>query len=236
MVESGANDGDSFMVKHGNKSFLFRLYSVDTAETTMSFPDRVSAQAAHFGITPDQALKAGLEAEKFAKRLLVRPFTVQTCWQDAKGNSQVPRFYAVITLSDGKDLAEQLAAAGLARVYGFTPTTPGFSLPKLQSLERLARGRKLGAYALVKKNPAVAAATPSIFSKPTPAPVAAETKLNLNKATIAELVAVPGIGPHYAQEIVAGRPYATVDDLSRIRGIGPKTIVKLGPYVYAGPK
>jgi competence protein ComEA len=243
LIASGANDGDSFMVRHGRDSFLFRLYAVDTAETTMNYPDRVTAQARHFGITPEEAIKIGLVAEKFTQRLLAGPFTVDTCWQDAKGASHVPRYYAVITLSDGRDLAEQLAAAGLARVYGFTPTTPGFSLPKLEGLERLAKTRKLGAYGLAKNAGATASANPtptrlppSIFASPTPAPEAAGNKVNLNTASEAELVALPGIGPHYAHEIIAGRPYAKLEDLGRINGIGPKTIVKLEPYVFAGPK
>ena len=40
-----------------------------------------------------------------------------------------------------------------------------------------------------------------------------------------------GIGQAKAQLIIAGRPYATVDNLIRIRGIGPKTLEKLRPRI-----
>jgi len=245
LIESGANDGDSFMVKAGDKSFLFRLYSVDTIETTMNYPQRVAEQAQHFGITAEQAVKIGLEAEKFTQRLLAQPFTVQTCWQDAKGASRVQRFYAVITLSDGRDLAEQLAAAGLARVYGWTPTTPGFSLAKLKALETQAKTRKLGAYgsgkapSITNTVPPSAAArlASSVFASPTPGAAAVEaSKVDINSAAEAALIEVPGIGPYYAKQIIAGRPYAKVEDIGRIRGIGAKTLAKLVPFLTVGAK
>ncbi len=251
-IESGADDGDSFLVRQGGKEFLFRLYSVDTPETSMSYPQRVADQAAHFGITPAQAVKIGREAEAFTRRLLqAGAFTVQTCWQDAKGASQMKRYYVVITLGNGKDLAELLAGAGLARVYGFTPTTPGFSLPRLQGLERLAESRKLGAYGGGKAPPGAGATavdasasrlppTISAYARPASSPAAAAAatggKVNVNTATEAQLLAVPGIGPHYAKRLIEGRPYKNVDDLVRVNGIGPKTLRKLAPYLSAGPR
>ncbi|MDD5199502.1 MAG: helix-hairpin-helix domain-containing protein [Terrimicrobiaceae bacterium] len=226
-VPNAADDGDSFYVRHGGDTFLFRLYAVDTPETMMTYADRVEAQARHFGITPAQAIKAGLEAERFTRRLLLgSSFTVETCWQDAKGNSPVPRYYAVIT-ANGKDLAGELAAAGLARVFGFTPPLPGFSLPKLEVLERLARLGHLGAYAFAKGTPS--SQPPSTASNPSAAP--AGGKIDVNTATEAQLVAVPGIGPHYARELIAGRPYENLDAIIRVKGIGPKTLAKLAPYL-----
>ncbi len=55
--------------------------------------------------------------------------------------------------------------------------------------------------------------------------------LDLNTATAAELEALPGIGPKTAAAIIAGRPYSTVEDLLRVKGIGPATLEKLRPYV-----
>ena len=59
--------------------------------------------------------------------------------------------------------------------------------------------------------------------------------LNLNAASAAELDALPGIGPVLAQRIVEDReangPYASVDDLERVRGIGPSLLEKLRPLV-----
>ena len=67
---------------------------------------------------------------------------------------------------------------------------------------------------------------------------AAETKaakkLDLNKATPAELEKLPGIGPALSKKIVAGRPYKSVDDLKKA-GISATEIRKINPLVTIGP-
>ncbi len=55
--------------------------------------------------------------------------------------------------------------------------------------------------------------------------------VDLNTATAAELEALPEIGPKTAAAIVAGRPYGSVDDLLRVKGIGEATLAKLRPYI-----
>jgi competence protein ComEA len=57
---------------------------------------------------------------------------------------------------------------------------------------------------------------------------------SLNTATQADLEALPGIGPAIARWIVAGRPYASVEDLDRVQGIGPAMMAKLRARVTAG--
>lgn len=73
------------------------------------------------------------------------------------------------------------------------------------------------------------AATPSksAQSKAPSAPV------NLNTASEAELEALPGIGPATAKKIVAGRPYATIADLTKA-GVPKGTIEKITPMVTVG--
>jgi len=56
-------------------------------------------------------------------------------------------------------------------------------------------------------------------------------KLSLNHSTAAELESLPGVGPALAARIVAGRPYASVAQLERVRGIGEKTRARLAPLV-----
>lgn len=63
--------------------------------------------------------------------------------------------------------------------------------------------------------------------------------LDLNRATAAELDALPGIGPVLAQRIVDWRAangrFGAVADLEKVPGIGPAMLEKLAPSVRAGP-
>ena len=54
--------------------------------------------------------------------------------------------------------------------------------------------------------------------------------VNLNTATQAELEALPGVGPGLAKRIIAAREqkrFASLEDLDRVSGIGPKLLEKL---------
>lgn len=55
--------------------------------------------------------------------------------------------------------------------------------------------------------------------------------INVNIASAAELELLPGIGPTLAARIVADRaangPFASLDDVARVRGIGPRTVDKI---------
>lgn len=63
--------------------------------------------------------------------------------------------------------------------------------------------------------------------------------VDVNRATARELEVLPGIGPALAGRIVASReeegPFRTVEDLQRVRGIGPATVERLRPLARAGP-
>lgn len=51
-----------------------------------------------------------------------------------------------------------------------------------------------------------------------------------NTATVSELRSLPGIGPAIAARVVAARAerlFTDVDDLRRVRGIGPRTVERL---------
>jgi len=55
-------------------------------------------------------------------------------------------------------------------------------------------------------------------------------KLDVNNATSAELLSVPGIGPVTARRIMDARPFKNADDLRGVRGIGEKKFAKLRPF------
>ncbi len=55
--------------------------------------------------------------------------------------------------------------------------------------------------------------------------------ININTASAAELELLPQIGPTLAARIVAEReangPFASLEDIERVRGIGPRTVEKI---------
>ncbi len=150
LLPNPANDGDSFHVRAGRREYIFRLYFVDTPETDVSIPDRVAEQAKYFGVTVPQTLQIGLEAERYTREKLSRPFTVITCKEDARGRSRLPRYFAFVELH-GESLAEDLIANGLARVYGAKADAPNLHSAaaeeqQLHQLERRAKAQELAGW------------------------------------------------------------------------------------------
>jgi competence protein ComEA len=64
--------------------------------------------------------------------------------------------------------------------------------------------------------------------------------VNLNTATLDELVALPGVGEKRAQAILDARKerggFKSVDDLLDVRGIGAANLEKLRPHLSVGGK
>jgi endonuclease YncB( thermonuclease family) len=123
VIPNASNDGDSFHVKPTNiktKSYLFRLYFVDTPESETSLPERLQVQAEYFGIPdPKDVVKIGKEAVKFTEKFLSDGnFTVYSRLSDALGRSDMDRDYAMVLNGAGQDLGTELVRNGLARVYG----------------------------------------------------------------------------------------------------------------------
>jgi competence protein ComEA len=72
---------------------------------------------------------------------------------------------------------------------------------------------------------------PSEESTPTTAASLPQSELDINKASLAELENVPGIGPVVAQRIIDARPFKSADDLQRVKGIGAgKRYEKIRPF------
>ena len=74
-------------------------------------------------------------------------------------------------------------------------------------------------------------ATPAASEETTPSGFPAQTKLDVNTASLAELENVPGIGPSIAERIIEARPFKSADDLQRVKGIGAgKRYEKIRPF------
>jgi DNA uptake protein ComE-like DNA-binding protein len=54
--------------------------------------------------------------------------------------------------------------------------------------------------------------------------------VNVNKATMEQLVSLPEVGPDTAAKIIANRPYTNAKELGdKVKGIGPKKLEKMAP-------
>ncbi len=141
-----------------------------------------------------------------------------------------------LELDGGARLADALQKAGLK---------PEADLSKLNLTLALKDGDKIH----VPARATDAALTKDNASAPTnPAPPtsnasnaatpSAQTKLNLNTATLEELDALPGIGPALAQRILDYRSehggFKSVEELKEVRGIGDTLFAELKDLVTIG--
>ncbi|MCE9616238.1 MAG: thermonuclease family protein [Lentisphaerae bacterium] len=154
LIANEFNDGDSFHVKRGRKHEIYRLYFVDTAETDQNLEERIDDQAAYWDIPADRIHALGRDAKQFTAEFLKNGFSVQTQFEDARGNSDRKRSFAFVQAGE-RDLAEALVEAGLARIYGRMVDHPdGRSLQKylarLKAAERHAREARRGAWGIAK--------------------------------------------------------------------------------------
>jgi competence protein ComEA len=79
-----------------------------------------------------------------------------------------------------------------------------------------------------EKNKAASMGAERVAKKP-------DKPVDINNASEKELTMLPGVGPKTAKEIVAARPFHSVDDLRKIKGIGDKTFATLKPHVVCSP-
>ena len=251
LINNPANDGDSFLVGADGRSFHVRLYFVDCPESSISSKSdarRVRELTRYFGLSDaTRTIHFGNKAKTFVEHVLVKPFTVHTAFASALGRSSKGRVYGFITTADGNDLASLLVKNGFARTRGIGRKTPdGVSrdemIERLRDLEIAAMLKRIGIWS--KSDPDRIAELrarqrseerelkelQSQAKKAQPP----QNLLDLNTSTEKEFQSIKGIGPVLAERIVAGRPYKTVDDLLRVKGIGPNRLANIRAYFVVG--
>lgn len=255
LVPTDWADGDSFLIRTADgKEITIRLYGADCIEwhvTDESDARRLRAQRRYFGISgfggsPENSIRAakgfGEKAAEEVARALSEPFSVHTAFSDARGDGRYQRFYAFVTTSKGEDLAARLVGMGHARAFGVYRETPtGISSKEfrasLEDLELKAAKKGLGAWAATDweqlpgerkeertENAEIELATAARG-------LAAGEKINPNTAPRDELMKLPGIGEITANRIIESRPYAKLDDLTEVHGIGKQTLIRLEPFL-----
>ncbi len=71
------------------------------------------------------------------------------------------------------------------------------------------------------------------------APLSAEYRVDVHRATWVELAQLPSVGETLARRIVQWREehgeIRSIEDLGRVKGVGPKTIAAIEPFLVFGP-
>ena len=128
----------------------------------------------------------------------------------------------LVRTTPGARVADVLALAGGA--------LPGVDLTTLNLARQVTDGEQI----LVGLPGAPPPPTPGAAHPPTPG-AQPSTPVDLNKATLADLESLPGVGPVLAQRILDWRTehgrFTTVDELQEVTGVGEKKFESLKPHV-----
>lgn len=251
LIDDSNNDGDSFRIQAGGKVVHLRLYFVDCPEKTansLGAFERIKDQANYFGVTnAARMVLYGAKAEELVKRQLSKPFTVHTAWARAPGASSIGRIYGFITTADGRDLGRLLVEHGLARSNGIGRRLPNGTSSDdfrmiLRDLELSAVLKQTGIWsdsnadriAELRAGVRAEKEKSNELKKEVRRIQASPRLIDINAADKSELRTIPGIGSVLADRIIEARPFASVDDLIKIKGIGPETMKRIRSSVTLG--
>jgi competence protein ComEA len=173
--------------------------------------------------------------------------SVATQGQTAPQKTAKAKAAATVVLDLNKVTADELEAdlpgvgpATAKKIVAGRPYSSIDDLAKAGVSKRVIEGIRahvtLGAVAEAKSKTSKSKGASANTAESTvePAKEAAKGKVNLNTAELAALEDLPGIGPATAKAIVDGRPWKSVDDLDKIRGLGKARIAALKDLVTFG--
>ena len=136
---------------------------------------------------------------------------------------------------------EALPGVGAATAKKIIAGRP-YAVEKIRSLVSVGGAKKPSPSPAPAPAAEKAAAVPAKAAPPS-APAASAPKtgaampagpVDINSASESALEALPGVGPATAKAIIAGRPFASVDDLGKVKGIGAAKIASLRGLVTVG--
>jgi competence protein ComEA len=133
----------------------------------------------------------------------------------------------VVELAEASRVIDAVEAVGGATADG--------DLDRLNLAARLDDGARVYVPRVGEADPGVLVPGIAGSAGGTGAAPSPDAKVNLNTATQSQLEALPGIGPTYAQAIIAERArrggFTSVNELREVRGIGDKRFADLSPLV-----
>jgi competence protein ComEA len=109
-------------------------------------------------------------------------------------------------------------------------------LDRLNLAAKLVDGERVYVPTVGQPDPGVVVGDPAATAEPSASASATPSaRLDLNVATQTQLETLPGIGPAYAQAIIAERQrrggFKAVNELRSVRGIGEKRFAEIAPLV-----
>ncbi|MGL5406381.1 MAG: ComEA family DNA-binding protein [Propionibacteriaceae bacterium] len=133
----------------------------------------------------------------------------------------------LVTLPDSARIADAIAAAG--------GVTDGAVLGDLNLAEHIHDGVQIKIGTEPDSGSAISSGG-SAVSEANEKATAADKKINLNKATQAQLEELPGVGPVMAGKIISWRKqhgkFSRIDELQEVDGVGPKIFAQISGQVY----
>jgi len=181
------------------------------------------------GITPLVTVGAAPKAEvPKAKAKMDEP--------KAKAKAEPEKAVGLVDLNTAKaEELEALPGVGPAIAKDIIAARPFKSVNELENIKGLGEAKVAALKPKVKVVTAAAPVPKAKMDEPK-AKTKAETPvvaglIDLNTADAAALETLPGVGPAIAKDIIAARPFKSVDELEKIKGLGEAKITALKPKV-----